>query len=177
MVREISRAKLCLEAHARYFAGQAHANPQNFKKACYASRHTPKKFAGQAVPRGTRSWPGWPADGFSTVPPYIRQKWWVGPVGPDLRMGELGHPGFVQSSSKVSWHGFKATWMVLKMILLFFKFSCFPSPRSLREFISGNPQHEKPRGELLRWSGARDRHWPPQIFEGVKSPHPPYCPY
>ena len=82
LVCEISRAKLCLEAHAQYFAGQAHGNPQNFKKVCYTSRHTPKNFAGQAVPRGTRRWSGWPADGFPTVRAYIRQKWWVGPVGP-----------------------------------------------------------------------------------------------
>ena len=35
----------------------------------------------------TASWPGWPANGFWTVPPYIPQKWPVGPGWPELKLG------------------------------------------------------------------------------------------
>ena len=47
----------------------------------------------------TASWPGWPANGFWTVPPYIPQKWPVGPGWPELKLGLVGKSFPVFSSA------------------------------------------------------------------------------
>ena len=43
--------------------------------------------------------------------------------------------------------------------------SIVPCSRRITKLLSANPQYEKPRWELLRWPGARNRHMALPVYE------------